>query len=125
MSTAAAPDVDDYIARAPAQSRPILEALRRIIRDAAPDADERLSYGMPSYHLNGRLVYFALHTHHVGVYPASREDAEVTGLTSQFGSNATLRFRLDQRLPEAAIKKFVERRVRAQRALTPRAAGKR
>ncbi len=48
-----------------------LVELRKIIREAVPDAEERISYGMPSYHLGGRLACFPAHAKHVGLYPAS------------------------------------------------------
>ena len=60
--------VDDYIAAAPARARAVLRQLRRVIKTAAPKADERISYGMPYYGYKGRLAYFRLAKGHVGLY---------------------------------------------------------
>jgi uncharacterized protein YdhG (YjbR/CyaY superfamily) len=61
-------DVDSYISSAPDVAKPILSALRRIVRSAAPKAEEKISYGMPYYGYKGRLIYFAAHKDHVGLY---------------------------------------------------------
>jgi uncharacterized protein YdhG (YjbR/CyaY superfamily) len=60
--------VDAYIAAAPVPAQPILRHLRQVIKAAAPKAEERISYGMPSYEYYGRLVYFAAFKNHVGLY---------------------------------------------------------
>ena len=78
-------DVDGYIAAAPEAARPLLTELRETIRAAAPQAEERISYGMPYYHLHGvRLTYFQAHTRHIGLYAFAAEDARAdeTGLGS-------------------------------------------
>jgi uncharacterized protein YdhG (YjbR/CyaY superfamily) len=109
-------DVDEYIAHAPAEARTVLAELRAIIRAAAPAAEERISYGMPYYFLNGRFAYFSLHTHHIGLYPADRGTADAAGLTSHFAEKSTLQFPLDQPLPAASIHTFIERRAAAMGA---------
>ncbi len=63
--------IEEYIAGCPAQRRELLEALRRTIREAAPDAREKISWGMPTFTLKGNLVHFALHARHVGFYPGA------------------------------------------------------
>jgi len=113
MSDAAARDVDEYIARAPAGARAALAELRAIIRSAAPEAEERISYGMPYYSLGGKLAYFSVHARHIGLYPADRETAAAVGLTSYFAEKSTLQLPLDQPLPAAAIRSFIERRAAA------------
>jgi len=104
--------VDDYIASAPEPVQPMLNDLRNTIRSAAPQADERLSYGMPSYHLNGRLAYFQAHARHIGLYAFNAEDARAVGLEQYMTAKSTLRFPLDQPLPLAAIRNLIERRVK-------------
>jgi len=108
MSGAPPRDVDEYIARAPAEARAALAELRAIIKAAAPAAEERISYGMPYYFLNGRLAYFSLHAHHIGLYPADRAAADAAGLTSNFAAKSTLQFPLDQPLPAASIHTLIE-----------------
>jgi uncharacterized protein YdhG (YjbR/CyaY superfamily) len=111
-----ASSVDEYIAAAPEQSRPILKELRATIRAAAPQAEERISYGMPSYHLNGRLTYFQAHARHVGLYAFNADDARRVGLENHLAAKATLQFPLDQPLPTAAIRRLIEQRVKENTA---------
>jgi uncharacterized protein YdhG (YjbR/CyaY superfamily) len=61
--------VEQYCKQYPAPIRKRLAAIRRLVKELAPEATEKISYRMPYYALNGRLVYFAAHTHHIGVYP--------------------------------------------------------
>ncbi|MCX6264127.1 MAG: DUF1801 domain-containing protein [Bacteroidetes bacterium] len=61
--------VEQYCNQYPAPIRKRLAAIRRLVKELAPEATEKISYRMPYYALNGRLVYFAAHTHHIGVYP--------------------------------------------------------
>ena len=116
MSAEKPRDVDEYIARAPAEARAALGELRAIIRAAAPAAEERISYGMPYYYLGGRFAYFSLHTHHIGLYPADRLAADAAGLTSHFAEKSTLQFPLGQPLPAEAIHTFIEQRAAAMGA---------
>lgn len=104
--------VDEYIDAAPEAAQPMLIELRETIRAAAPQAEERISYGMPSYHLNGRLTYFQAHARHIGLYAFNMEDARAVGLEQHISAKATLRFPLDRPLPVAAIRKLIEERVR-------------
>ena len=60
--------VDEYIAGAPAAVRSKLRQVRASIRDAAPDAVESISYGMPCYSYKGRLAWFGYHRDHIGLY---------------------------------------------------------
>jgi uncharacterized protein YdhG (YjbR/CyaY superfamily) len=61
--------VDEYIASFPSEARPKLQQLRKTILKAAPKAEESISYNMPTYKQNGRLVYFAGYKSHIGLYP--------------------------------------------------------
>jgi uncharacterized protein YdhG (YjbR/CyaY superfamily) len=106
--------VDEYIASSPADVQPLLRELRAAIRAAAPQAKEKLSYGMPYFHLNGRLTYFRVNAHHIGMYAFTLEDARAVGLEQYSAEKATLQFPLDQPLPVAAIRALVERRVASQ-----------
>ena len=62
--------VDDYIAGFPGEIQAILEQIRSIIRETVPDAEEVISYQMPTYRLHGNLIHFAVFKHHIGFYPA-------------------------------------------------------
>ena len=104
-------EIDAYIAAAPKAAQPHLRALRGLIRRAAPQAEERISYKMPYYHLNGRLVYFAAHQNHVGLY-ALGETYKAEGLERHVAAKGTLQFRFDEPLPVAQLTRLVEKRVR-------------
>lgn len=104
--------IDDYIAAARPEVQPILERIRDTIRQAAPAAEEKISYQMPAFTLGGALVYFAAFKHHIGFYPPVR-DAKLRAETSPYaGEKGNLRFPLDQPIPYALIGKLVEARVR-------------
>jgi uncharacterized protein YdhG (YjbR/CyaY superfamily) len=61
--------IDDYIAGFPGDVQAILQQIRRTIRQAAPDAQEKISYQMPTFTLNGNLIHFAAFKNHIGLYP--------------------------------------------------------
>lgn len=101
-------DVDDYIAMAPKELRGKLEQLRAVIRETAPTAIERISYGMPYYDHKGRLVYFRLAKTHIGLYvPHGVVEEHKNELADYETANATVRFPLDKKLPVALIKKLI------------------
>ena len=101
--------VDEYIRGAPKEKQAKLIQLRKIIRSAAPQAQEKISYGMPYYGYKGRLVYFAYAKEHVGVYAMmAAMDALKDEVKPYRTSKATLRFEIGQKLPDALIKKLVK-----------------
>ena len=63
--------IDEYISGCPQHVQPILSRIRVVIREAAPQATERISYGMPCLYLNGNLVYFGAGKNHIGFYPTA------------------------------------------------------
>lgn len=65
-------DIDEYHSSQPADVQAILELLRKIIKQAAPQATETISYGMPAFRQNKVLVYYAVHKEHIGFYPTPR-----------------------------------------------------
>jgi uncharacterized protein YdhG (YjbR/CyaY superfamily) len=106
-------NVDDYIAQAPKEAQEKLQELRTTIRNTAPEAEERISYGMPYYYYKGRLVYFQLWKKHIGLYvPTPVVEEHKSELEGYETTNATIRFPLDEKLPLDLIKILVEARVR-------------
>lgn len=101
-----------YIASAPRASQPLLRQLRRLVRTAAPKAEERISYGMPYYAYHGRLVYFAGYAHHIGLYMLPSSKAFRKSLAKYRTSKATARFPIGRPLPVALVKKLVRARVK-------------
>jgi uncharacterized protein YdhG (YjbR/CyaY superfamily) len=65
----AARGIDEYIARSPKGAQEILQEIRLTIREAAPEAEETISYQMPTFRLKGNLVHFAACQKHIGFYP--------------------------------------------------------
>jgi uncharacterized protein YdhG (YjbR/CyaY superfamily) len=106
--------VDDYIALAPTESRERLEALRAAIKMAAPDAEERISYGMPHYHYKGRLVYFSLWKKHIGMYALATSvlEAHKDELKGKVTEKGTVQFPLDEQLPVDLIQRLVKAQVK-------------
>src|SRR6185436_15384948 len=115
--------VDAYISDAPKEIQGKLKELRRAIRSTAPDALEKISYGMPYYGYKGRLAYFALAKKHIGVYIPSPiiEDfkSELKGYET---SKATVRFPLEKKLPLGLIRKMIRARMILNDAKTSRPA---
>ena len=105
-------EVDAYIAAAPKAAQPYLRQLRALIRELAPKAEERISYGIVGYFYPTRMIYFGGHAKHVAVYPAG----EARGLEKYLYGASTLRFPLDQPLPVAKIKSLVRARVKQREA---------
>ena len=109
-------DVDAYIDTAPKASRPLLRELRALIRTAAPHAQERISYGMPTYELNGRLAYFAGYRDHVGLYALVHEDSAMADEARGYLENrSTLRFPVGHALPAGLITRAIRERVKANK----------
>ncbi len=105
--------VDAYIAGAPKGVRGKLKEIRKAIRAAAPEAEEKISYGMPYYAYKGRLAYFAYAKQHIGLYamPPVIQD-HIQELKKYRTATATIRFPLDEKLPIALIKKLIRAGVR-------------
>lgn len=106
--------VDAYIATFPRKIQSRLRELRKTIRQAAPEAEEGISYNMPSYKQNGPLVYFAAYEGHTGFYPTG---AGMTAFAQELGdyetSKGTIRFPHDQPLPLGLVERIVVHRVNA------------
>jgi uncharacterized protein YdhG (YjbR/CyaY superfamily) len=106
-------NVDEYIAIFPPNVRKILEKIRLTIREAAPDAEEKISYRMPTFYLKGNLVHFAAFRNHIGFYPTpsgiERFKQEISAYKSSKGA---VQFQLDQPIPYDLIRRIVEFRVK-------------
>lgn len=106
-------NVDEYIAAFPAETQQLLKKLRKTIREAAPQAEELISYQMPAYKQNGMLVYFAGYANHIGFYPTSSGIRFFSKELSAYKtSKGAVQFPLDKALPFNLIKKIVKFRVK-------------
>lgn len=106
--------IDGYLASVPEDARAILESLRKAIRAAAPDADETMAYGIPTFRTNGRnLVHFAAFRSHIGFYPTpSAMIAFRKELAPYKQSKGSVRFPMDKPIPLGIVRKIVKYRVR-------------
>jgi uncharacterized protein YdhG (YjbR/CyaY superfamily) len=106
-------DVDEYIARHSHEDQRLLRQMRATIHKAAPDATEKISYGIPTFYLNGNLVHFAAFPNHIGFYPTS---SGIAAFKKQFGpyksSKGAVQFPKDKPLPLALVAKIVKFRVK-------------
>ena len=104
--------VDEYISDFPAGTKSKLKELRKIIKKMAPKAEEKISYNMPGYSLNGMLVYFAGYKNHIGFYPTSSGILAFKKEISIYkNSKGAIQFPLDEPLPVDLISQIVEFRV--------------
>lgn len=106
--------VDEYFSTLSPETRKILEELRRIIRQAAPEAEEVVSYNMPAYRYHGMLVYFMAHKNHIGFYPGNKIVNEVfkDELRNYKTLKGTIQLPLSDGIPTRLIKKIVSFRVK-------------
>lgn len=107
-------NIDEYIAGFPTDVQEILQKIRMTIRKAAPDAEETISYKMPTFTLKGSyLVYFAAYKNHIGFYAAPRGNMEFKEELSVYESGkGTLQFPLDKPIPFDLISRIVKFRVK-------------
>jgi uncharacterized protein YdhG (YjbR/CyaY superfamily) len=110
------PAVQAYIASFPPKIRARLEAVRRTIRKAAPQATESISYRIPAYKLDRIVVYFAGFKQHIGLYPPVRGNAALEKAVAKYaGPKGNLKFPHDQALPLALIGRITRFKVKQGR----------
>ena len=127
-SRAAPKDVDEYIGGFSPEVQAILRRVRQVVREAAPQAQEVISYRMPALKQNGILVFFAAFKGHIGLYPPVAGDARLLKAIAPFaGEKGNLRFPYDKPIPYELIARITELRVKqdAAKAATKRARAKR
>jgi len=106
-------NVNDYIAQFPKEVAEKLMQIRKTIKKAAPEAEEKISYSMPAYKVNGYLVYFAAFKSHIGFYPTpSGIEAFKKELFPYKTSKGAIQFPLDKKIPYDLIKKITRYRVK-------------
>jgi uncharacterized protein YdhG (YjbR/CyaY superfamily) len=104
--------IDEYIAGFPHDVQEILEKIRSTIKKAAPDAEETISYQMPTFTLKGNLVHFAAFKKHIGFYPTSTGIEKFKNELSVYeGSKGSVQFPFDKPIPYGLLSKIVKFRV--------------
>ena len=105
--------IDEYIASFPKDVQKIMEKLRATIKAAAPEAGEKISYGIPTFTLNSKyLIYFAGWKNHISIYPIPTGTVAFNKEVSQYvEGKGTLKFPLDKPMPLKLISKIVKLRI--------------
>jgi uncharacterized protein YdhG (YjbR/CyaY superfamily) len=104
--------IDDYLSQLDPEKRKALQHLRETIRKIAPRAEECISYGLPAFRLDGRmLVWFGASTNHVSFYPGGVVQTLGDELKKYDTSKGTIRFSPDRPLPATLVRKLVKARI--------------
>jgi uncharacterized protein YdhG (YjbR/CyaY superfamily) len=103
----------EYVQRFPADVQRVLRHMRRTIQKAAPQAQEKISYGIPAFTLNGMLVWFAAFKKHIGFYPGAGAIAAFKKELSAYKwAKGSVQFPFDRPLPLALVSRIVKFRVK-------------
>jgi len=101
--------IDDYLARVDPDKRAALERLRSIVHAAEPRVTECISYQMPAFRYDGKVIlWFGAGAHHCAIYPGGIVHEFADALHGFETSKGTIRFQPDRPLPAALIKKIVK-----------------
>jgi len=113
--------IDEYLAGVSADKRAALNKLRRTIRAAFPRVEECISYGMPGFRLNGRVVaWIGAGKNHCAFYPGGVSEAFKARLTEYETSKGTIRFQPDHPLPATLVRQLIKDRMARDAARTKR-----
>ncbi len=113
--------IDEFIAQFPTDVQQILEKIRQIIHKAAPDAKEKISYGIPTFTLHGNLIHFSAYKHHIGLYPGAAPIEAFKDLLKDYKtSKGTVQFPLNKPIPYALVEQItlasVERNLQKKKS---------
>lgn len=107
-----AKDIDSFIADFPKETQKLLQQVRETIQKAAPEAQETINYGIPTFKLNGNLVHFSGYKHHIGFYPgAAGIKAFEKEIAKYKNAKGSVQFPLDQPIPFDLITRITKFRV--------------
>lgn len=118
--------IDGIIADAPPRARTALRRIRALVRKLAPEAEEVISYGMPSFRGRRIILHYAAFSEHIGIFPPLRDEPALQkALAPYAGPKGNLRFPLDEPMPWPLIERLVKARVRQDGADKVQAKAKR
>lgn len=104
--------VEEYFASQPAEVQAMLQEMRNTIRQAAPKAQEVISYNMPAFKMHSVLVYYAAAKEHLGFYPTAAPILVFAAELAKYKtSKGAIQFPLDKPIPKGLIKKIVKYRL--------------
>ncbi|MFA0815609.1 MAG: iron chaperone [Anaerofustis sp.] len=115
----AAKTIDDYMMQYPEKVRHILQSVRETIAQNAPGATEKISYGIPTFWLNGNLIHFAAFRNHIGLYPGAEGVKHFQERMEREGyrvSKGTVRFPINRPIPYDLIRDITIYRYESQRS---------
>jgi uncharacterized protein YdhG (YjbR/CyaY superfamily) len=101
--------IDEYIKTFEPEIQKTLNEIRSFIKTEVPEATEKISYGMPTFYLNGNLIHFAAFSDHYSFFPGTSGIKELAPYRTGKG---TLRFPIDKPIPWGIIKKVIQARVK-------------
>lgn len=108
-------NIDQYIAGFPAPTQAILSRLRSAIKKSAPEAQEAIKYGIPTFTFRGNLVHFAAYKNHIGFYPTPAAIVNFSAELSDYvTSKGAIQFPIGRPIPISLIGKIVKYRVEQQ-----------
>lgn len=104
--------IEEYISQFSPEVQKILKKIQQVIKEAAPEAKEKISYQMPTFYLHGNLVHFAAHKKHIGLYPTpSAIEAFKDELSVYNSAKGSVQFPLDKPIPYELIREIAKFRV--------------
>src|SRR2546428_7823682 len=103
-------NIYDYVDRFPKETQQLLRKMRLTIRKAAPKAKESISYGMPTFTLDGNRVYFAGYKNHIGFYPGGAIAPFKEDLSAYKTSKGGVQFPINETLPTALVRRILQAR---------------
>ena len=105
-------NIDEYISMFPAKTQKILKKIRTIISKTAPEAEEAMRYGLPTFRLNGNLLHFGAFEHHIGFYPTPAVIEAFKREVSKYNwSKGTVQFALNEPIPYDLVTEMSKFRV--------------
>ncbi len=111
--------VEEHIHAFPKETQKLLQHIRQTIKKAAPAARETITYGIPTYKLNGNLVHFAGYAKHIGFYPGRAAIVHFKKELAKYKtSTGTVQFPLDKPIPYALVAKITKHRVAESRNIS-------
>ncbi len=122
MKASKASTVDQFVAEAPAEARPVLQKIREVVKSAVPDVEETMGYGKPYYKYHGWLTGITLYTKHLGVEiwdGLSAEDREELEAAGYVTGSRNFRINYDQEVPVEILTKLVQAQAKRNKAKYP------
>lgn len=105
-------EIDEYISQFPKETADILNKIRSVIKEIAPEAKEKISYQVPTFYLHGNFMHFGAYKNHVSIYPGASGIENFKGkLTAYKTSKGTVQFPIDKPIPYELIGEITRFRI--------------